>query len=62
MTTDSGIGVNNGDCTGRIERTDDGRSTSRLLVTTDISIVPYGSLPRETYKAALVDYSDSMVV
>lgn len=35
---------------------------SRLLVSTDISIVPYGSLPRETYKSTLVDYSDSEVV
>ena len=35
---------------------------SRLLVSTDISIVPYGSLPREKYKSTLVDYSDSEVV
>ncbi len=35
---------------------------SRLFVTTDISIVPSGSLPRETYKSTLVDYSDSKVV
>ena len=34
---------------------------SRLLVTTDISFVPYGTLPRETYKSVLVDYSDSQV-
>ena len=32
---------------------------SRLLVSTEISIVPYGTLPRETYKTKLVDYSDS---
>ena len=32
---------------------------SRLLVTTDVSFVPHGSLPRETYKSKLVDYSDS---
>lgn len=30
---------------------------SQLLVTTDISLVPYNSLPREEYKAKLVDYS-----
>jgi len=30
---------------------------SRLLVTTEISFVPYRTLPRETYKSALVDYS-----
>ena len=34
---------------------------SRLLVTTDISLVPYGTLPRETYKSTLVDYSESQV-
>lgn len=32
---------------------------SRLLVTTSIAFVPYGSLPRETYKYKLVDYSDA---
>lgn len=32
---------------------------SRLLVSTTISLVPYGSLPRGTYKTSLVDYSDS---
>lgn len=32
---------------------------SRLLVTTDITFVPYGSLPRDTYKSTLVDFSDS---
>ncbi len=33
---------------------------SRLLVTTDVQFVPFGSLPRETYKSKLVDYSDAM--
>jgi phenylacetate-CoA ligase len=33
---------------------------SRLLVTTDVQLVPFGSLPRETYKSKLVDYSDAM--
>lgn len=32
---------------------------SRLLVSTDITLVPYGTLPRGTYKTSLVDYSDS---
>jgi phenylacetate-CoA ligase len=31
---------------------------SRLLVTTDIRLVSYGTLPRETYKSKLIDYSD----
>ncbi len=32
---------------------------SRLLVTTDIHLAPYGTLPRETYKSKLIDYSDA---
>ena len=32
---------------------------SRLLVTTDIALVPHGTVPRETYKSKLVDYSDA---
>ncbi|MFT5133858.1 MAG: phenylacetate-CoA ligase, partial [Gammaproteobacteria bacterium] len=32
---------------------------SSLLVSTSIKFVPYGTLPRETYKTKLVDYSDS---
>ncbi len=31
---------------------------SRLLVSTDIRLVPYGTLPRETYKSKLIDYSE----
>ena len=33
---------------------------SRLLVNTDVSFVPYRTLPRETYKSALVDYSRAL--
>ena len=33
---------------------------ARLLVTADIQLVPYGTLPRETYKSRLIDYSDVM--
>jgi phenylacetate-CoA ligase len=29
---------------------------TRLLVSADVQLVPYGSLPRDTYKARLVDY------
>jgi phenylacetate-CoA ligase len=32
---------------------------SRLLVTTDVTLVPYGTLPRETYKSKLIDYGDA---
>ena len=31
----------------------------RLLVRTDVQLVPYGTLPRETYKSRLIDYSAS---
>ncbi|NNM01373.1 MAG: phenylacetate--CoA ligase family protein, partial [Gammaproteobacteria bacterium] len=31
----------------------------RLLVTLDVKFVPYGTLPRETYKSKLVDYADA---
>lgn len=31
----------------------------RLLATTEITLVPYGTIPRETYKAKLIDYSDA---
>lgn len=33
---------------------------SRLFVTTEIRFVPYGELPRETYKYKLVDYGDAV--
>jgi len=32
----------------------------RLLVTSDIKLVSYGSMPRETYKSKLVDYSSAL--
>lgn len=32
---------------------------TRLLVATDLRVVEYGSLPRETYKSKLIDYSDA---
>ena len=35
---------------------------ARLLVTTDIELVPYGTVPRETYKSKLIDYSDAAAV
>jgi len=31
---------------------------ARLLVTTQVRLVAHGSLPRETYKTKLVDYSE----
>ncbi len=36
-----------------------GEIRSRLLVTTDITLVEYGTIPRETYKSKLIDYSDA---
>jgi phenylacetate-CoA ligase len=35
-----------------------GEIRSRLLATTDVRLVPYGTLPRETYKSKLIDYSE----
>ncbi len=32
----------------------------RLVVSCDVGFVPYGSLPRETYKSKLVDYSQAV--
>ncbi len=32
---------------------------TRLLVSTDIQFVPFGTLPRETYKSKLIDFSDA---
>ena len=32
---------------------------SRLLVSTSIDFVPYGTIPRETYKSRLIDYGDA---
>jgi phenylacetate-CoA ligase len=32
----------------------------RLLVTSDIKLVNYGSMPRETYKSKLVDFSQAV--
>jgi phenylacetate-CoA ligase len=31
----------------------------RLLVTTEITMVPNGTVPRETYKSKLVDYTEA---
>jgi phenylacetate-CoA ligase len=36
-----------------------GEVRDRLLVTTDVQLVPHGTLPRETYKTRLIDYSDA---
>lgn len=33
---------------------------NRLLVTAQIRLVPHGTLPRETYKSKLVDYSKAV--
>ena len=34
----------------------EGAIREQLLVSTDIELVPYGTLPRETYKSKLVAY------
>ena len=32
---------------------------AKLVVTTEVTLVPYGTLPREEYKAKLVDFSQA---
>jgi phenylacetate-CoA ligase len=49
-----GFSGNADDVAARIET----EIRSRLLVTTAVRMVPHGSLPRETYKTKLIDYSD----
>ena len=45
--------ANNSDLASRIQHA----IKERLLVTAQVSLVPHGTLPRETYKSKLVDYS-----
>jgi phenylacetate-CoA ligase len=52
-----GDGVSGEPANLRQRMTDEIRA--RLLVTSDISFVPFGTLPRETYKSRLVDFSDA---
>jgi phenylacetate-CoA ligase len=42
--------------TAAIER----RIRDKLLVTTQVMLVPFGSLPRSDYKSKLVDWSDAI--
>ncbi len=49
-----GVSVSNDDLKQRLTT----EIRSRLLVTTHIQLVPYGTIPRETYKSKLIDYSD----
>lgn len=39
-----------------------GRIRDKLVVTTDIVLVPWGSLPRSEYKSKLIDYSEAAPV
>lgn len=48
-----GQDANNSDLSSRIQHA----IKDRLLVTAQVSLVPHGTLPRETYKSKLVDYS-----
>ena len=55
VVVELGQGINS-EPDGLVERIQD-EIRSRLLVGTTITLVPYGTLPRGTYKTALVDYS-----
>ena len=48
-----GQNADNSDLSSRIQHA----IKERLLVTAQVSLVPHGTLPRETYKSKLVDYS-----
>jgi len=50
-----GTAADNDDLRSRIKQ----EIRERLLVTTDIRLAEHGSLPRETYKSKLVDYSEA---
>ena len=47
-----------GDSDGLAERVRE-RIRQKLVVTTDVTLVPYGSLPRSSYKSHLVDWSEA---
>jgi len=51
-----GTNPDNGDLAERIKQA----IKNRLLVTAQIQLVPHGTLPRETYKSKLVDYSKAV--
>ncbi|NIP18698.1 MAG: phenylacetate--CoA ligase family protein, partial [Xanthomonadales bacterium] len=44
----------------RLKQAMEAEIRERLLVTTEITFVPYGSLPRETYKSKLVTYDEGL--
>jgi len=52
------LGEGKNDPDGQLKERLKAEIRSRLLVGTAIELVPYGTLPRETYKAKLIDYSD----
>lgn len=53
------LGEGASDPDGNLKRQLEAEIRARLLVTTDIDIVPYGTIPRETYKTKLIDYTDA---
>ncbi len=56
------LGKNSSDPLDHLQRRIADEVRSRLLVTADIQLVPYGTLPREMYKSRLIDYSDATPV
>lgn len=57
VVVELGKGINN--APEGLENSMKNEIRSRLLVSTSIKFVPYGTLPRETYKSKLVNYADS---
>jgi phenylacetate-CoA ligase len=53
------LGEGASDPRGNLKRKLEAEIRARLLVTTEIDLVSYGTIPRETYKAKLIDYSDA---
>ena len=53
------LGQNHPEPPGQLQQRITDEVRSRLLVSTDIKLVPYGTLPREVYKSRLIDYSDA---
>ena len=56
VSVERGVGPDNG-LADRIRQ----RIRDTLLVTTEIALVPHGSLPRSSYKSHLVDWSDAHI-
>jgi phenylacetate-CoA ligase len=55
LRVERGEGAEAPDLAGRLQKA----IRDKLLVTTDIELVPFGALPRSDYKSKLVDWSEA---